>query len=120
MYHYRVKSRDSSSNSAAGSDKTFKTASAGVGVTINQQVYPNPYSLSSGNGIIFRLNTAGSAQLKIYTIGGKLVRDLTFQGGQIIWDGKNNAGNNVVTDLYIYKLTETTGDSVTGKLAVIK
>ena len=40
--------------------------------------------------------------------------------GEIAWDGKNESGEKVETGIYLYKITETNGDTITGKIGVTK
>ena len=58
-------------------------------------------------------------EVKIYTMSGKLVRELSGTN-TISWDGKNGNGEKVTRGIYLYKITDSSGDSITGKLAITK
>jgi hypothetical protein len=74
-----------------------------------EQNYPNPFN--AGTTIRYRLPKASSTTLGIYNLKGQLVRTLLnnkFQSPgeyQIIWDGKNGAGEKVCSGVYFYRLT---------------
>ena len=72
------------------------------------QNYPNPFNPRTV--ISYRLEKAGTqVNLNIYNVQGQLIRTL-FQGTQsaglhqMVWDGKDNFGNSMVSGVYIYKL----------------
>jgi protocatechuate 3,4-dioxygenase beta subunit len=67
--------------------------------------YPNPFNPATT--ISFNLPNPASWTLNIYNVAGQLVR--TFEGyssGQmsVIWNGKDNSGNEVASGIYFYKL----------------
>jgi hypothetical protein len=76
-------------------------------VTLNQN-YPNPFNPSTT--IAFNLPHSGATSLKIYDVRGRLVRTL-IDGVQQAglqnqdWDGRNNAGQQVASGVYMYRLT---------------
>ncbi|MCK4677735.1 MAG: T9SS type A sorting domain-containing protein, partial [Bacteroidales bacterium] len=72
------------------------------------QNYPNPFIHFTT--ISYELNKKGSVQLVIYDGSGRYVRTLvnkTQSSGEyaIIWDGKDNSGNHVISGVYFYTLT---------------
>ena len=57
-------------------------------------------------------------RLRIYTLGGDKVRELTADAsGQAAWDGTNSAGQNAASGVYIVYV-QGAGDSKTLKVAV--
>ena len=69
--------------------------------------YPNPFNPTTT--IKFSLKEAGDVSIKIYNIKGSVVR--TLVDGQlnaayheVVWDGKDNAGKQVSSGLYFYKM----------------
>ena len=60
--------------------------------------------------------------IKIYTIFGELVVTLeeTNGDGQIVWDSKNNDGNEVASGVYLCLITNDQGEKKTLKSAVIR
>ena len=70
--------------------------------------YPNPFNPQTN--INFNLTRLSKISLSIYNIKGQLVSKLidneTFQKGihSIIWNGKNNKGKEVSTNVYLYTL----------------
>lgn len=85
------------------------------------QNYPNPF-----NGetlILFSLPTRSRAKITIYDLTGRLVRKLTsgnYTAGnhQILWDGRNNAGQFVGSGVYFYRLIGT-DFSLTKKMILV-
>ena len=71
------------------------------------QNFPNPFNPSTR--IQFALPVKGHVSLKIYNVGGQLVK--TMQDGvmdagshELTWDGSNNLGSNVASGVYFYKI----------------
>jgi hypothetical protein len=68
--------------------------------------YPNPFNPNTN--LSFTLPNAVSYSMNIYNVAGQLVR--SYQGMGIVglnvitWDGKDNAGNDVSSGVYFYKL----------------
>jgi hypothetical protein len=115
-YHYRVISKDSSSNEKISIDYTFKTP----GDKIDAKVYPSPYNPSKGSSMRFSVSGTTGGEVKIYTISGKLVKKLAIGAGEsdAIWDVLNEDGNSIAAGLYIYSITDGEGNRKTGKLAI--
>jgi len=115
LYHYRVKSKDASSNLLTSADYTFSTVS-----TLNQvagKAYPNPCDLSKGNiNLTFSGNSGG--EIKIYNMSGDLVKTLVCASSPVQWDGKNEAGENAARGIYLAKIKSNDGTTVTKKIAI--
>ena len=80
--------------------------------------YPNPVNLSKTGGVVFSLPPAingAITDLKIYTLDGQFVRDLTAP----IWDGKNTEGNKVATGTYMF-VVKTSKGAASGRMTVIR
>lgn len=96
------------------------TASTDVGSTY---AYPVPYvaSRDKGQNIKF-VNLPDSGSIKIYTIAGELVKEIQFAPGRpdpLPWDVKNDSGEDLGADVYIYHVTSG-GNKKTGKLVIVK
>jgi hypothetical protein len=117
QYHYAVISRDAVGNESSSLDKIFTTE---IKEEIDMKAYPNPYSPSKGNSMKFSLDSTGGGEVKIYTISGKLVKELVIQSGEseVDWDVLNEEGNNIKAGLYIYSITDGDGNKKTGKLLI--
>jgi len=101
-----------------------------------EQSYPNPFSPPergfAGNPstkISFALPAAGVVKLQIYDLLGNLVTTLAngkYASGkyQMIWNGRNRAGELVAGGVYLYRLTiERNGETpvvMTRKLTILK
>jgi len=71
------------------------------------QNYPNPFNPSTA--IKFDLLQAGRVSLRIYSLTGQLVRELTndsYSPGshQVIWDAHDENGQQVASGVYFYQL----------------
>ncbi|OGS24850.1 MAG: hypothetical protein A2297_06410 [Elusimicrobia bacterium RIFOXYB2_FULL_48_7] len=120
-YHYRVISRDTSGNETTSSDYTFTTSAPAQPVSETIHAYPNPCRISAANPAKFRIANMAGGEVAVYAVSGRLIRKLTnASAAEIQWDGKNADGQNVGRGIYIYKITNTAGDTVTGKLALTK
>ncbi|TKJ41182.1 hypothetical protein CEE37_05825 [candidate division LCP-89 bacterium B3_LCP] len=98
-------------------------------------VYPNPYKPHSGlghTGISFGHPTDATKRLtvpatvEIYTIAGEKVRTLKEPesdgdpNGIIEWDVTNDSGEDVVSGIYLYRISNPSDEEIIGKLAIIR
>lgn len=86
---------------------------------------PNPFS--NGTYFIYQLCDEADVDVKIYTISGEVVLELTQQGqtgmNSIYWNAENKTGRGVASGVYIYSVEATDGRSKIkdwGKMAVVK
>jgi hypothetical protein len=94
------------------------------------QNYPNPFNLSTQ--IDFTLAHSGFVSLNIYDILGRKVKTLVSENlsagyKSVLWDGRNDSGENISSGVYFYRLkvisspSTGTGDfSETRKLLLLK
>jgi hypothetical protein len=90
------------------------------GDDINVKVYPSPYNPSAGSSMRFSVGDTTGGEVKIYTLSGKLVKELLIGAGEseVDWDVLNEDGNSIATGLYLYTITDSDGNKKTGKLAI--
>ncbi|MFQ6008481.1 MAG: T9SS type A sorting domain-containing protein, partial [Candidatus Zixiibacteriota bacterium] len=86
----------------AGSDQVLPD-----GYSLHQN-YPNPFNPTTT--ISFTLPVSGKAKVEIFNILGALVAtpfDGVAQAGtnEVVWDGRNSAGEIVSSGIYLYRLT---------------
>ena len=83
----------------------------------------DPARYGSWDKLIKFNHLPASGSIRIYTIGGSLVRELDIAGlavnNVVQWDVKNSAGEVVASGVYIWEVT-VGGERKTGKLIVIK
>jgi hypothetical protein len=101
---------------AIGNDDTPHGSSAGA----LKQNYPNPFNPNTT--INFELNKPQLVEISVYTIEGKLVRNLIAEDmpvgpHEITWNGRDNAGALVSSGVYLYRLQ--VGDFVEAKRMVL-
>ena len=92
--------------------------------------YPNPFSSNTTFTFQQNLNKLLDLKIKIYTIAGRLIREIEKNSVnekfvKVDWDGKDQDGAQIANGTYLYKIMVRTsnGDynkSVLGKLAVIR
>lgn len=90
--------------------------------------YPNP--MKNETNFMFNLTGSevqGSFKLKIYTVSGKLIREIVIPASigfnQIPWDGRDSDGDFVANGTYLYKLTaegDIKTETETQKLVVLR
>jgi hypothetical protein len=79
--------------------------------------YPNPWRFSQASFMTFK-NLPANARLRIYTLSGLLVKDLTTNGtGETEWDGTNQSGRQVASGFY-FVFAQGNGTENTIKIAV--
>lgn len=71
------------------------------------QNYPNPFNPSTT--ISFALPQNGQVKLAVYDLTGQLVKtlvngDMPAGSHRVVWNGKNERGNQVASGVYLYKL----------------
>jgi len=87
-------------------------------------IFPSPYRIPSNKELIVDGLRQGST-VKIFTVTGRLVKELTAQKGgvqgyQALWDGRNAAGEWVGSGVYLITAYLESGRSGIGKVAVIR
>ncbi len=92
--------------------------------------YPNPFAGATTFTFQKNLSSPVDLQIKVYTIAGRLIRNIerfNVQGNfvKVDWDGRDEDGSAIANGTYLYKLIVKSIDgsyneSVLGKLAVIK
>jgi sugar lactone lactonase YvrE len=84
-------------------------------------IYPNPFVLPAAAPVTIDGLVSGSS-LKLFSIDGALVRELGTPGGRIgFWDGRDEAGNDVGTGVYLVVAYEENGtETARGKIAVVR
>ncbi len=70
------------------------------------QNYPNPFN--SSTTIDFKIQKSTTIKLTIYTITGQIInilidRFIIAGNHRIIWNAKDNKGNNLASGIYIYE-----------------
>jgi hypothetical protein len=84
---------------------------------------PNPMNPSTR--ISFELSASGPVWVKVYDVGGRLVRDLLegrrLEAGPqvILWDGRNGAGRQVGAGTYYIRLQAAGGED-TGTVTLLR
>jgi hypothetical protein len=87
--------------------------------------YPNPYKLSAANtagGIVFSSLGASRTTICIFTLSGRLVREIEQDPveGKINWNVKDKSNEKVPSGIYTYSATNLAGKKFSGKIAIIK
>ncbi|MCJ7783830.1 MAG: FG-GAP-like repeat-containing protein, partial [Desulfobacterales bacterium] len=93
-----------------------------VGTFSLDQNYPNPFNQATK--IEFTLQHPSLVNLNIYDVLGRKVRTLIFKDlssgyKSVLWDGKDNSGNDVASGVYFYQL-KVKDFSQTKKMVLIK
>jgi len=85
-------------------------------------ISPNPYRIPNPKPVIID-GLVQNSKIKILTIDGHVIRELQTPGGRIgFWDGKDEAGKDVASGIYlVIAYSETEKDKVgKGKVAVLR
>jgi hypothetical protein len=74
------------------------------------QNYPNPFNPSTSISYYVGTETAVRVSLRVYNLAGQLVKTLVDEEKapgehQVIWDGKNQQGDDVASGVYFYRLS---------------
>jgi hypothetical protein len=120
-YHYKVLNIDGNGTTVQSGDYTFKTCALITRPTpIVGKVYPNPYKLTDAAQMTFALSSATGGSIKIYTLSGKLVKNISVTSGNTdaLWNLTNETGNRINGGLYVYIMSDSDGNKKTGKIVI--
>lgn len=83
--------------------------------------YPVPFKPSAGHTKITFTGLTRSARIRVYTVGGQLVRtlDKTDSGDTLDWDVKNSRGEGLASGVYLF-IVKSASQTATGKLMIIR
>ena len=94
------------------SEGKLATTWGNIRVTALLQNYPNPFNPETW--IPFQLAEEADVLIKIYDVGGNLIRTFDFgklpagfyveKDRAVHWNGKNNAGEKVSSGVYFYRI----------------
>jgi subtilisin family serine protease len=93
-----------------------------IAVVVNDNCYPNPSN--SSFQIVYELTADQELNVTIFDILGRKVRDL-FSGKQskggyaIIWDGRDNLGNDLSSGIYLYRIAADDFSRL-GRMVILK
>lgn len=79
--------------------------------------YPNPFIIREGLEKLTFDRLPYQAKIRIYTVAGELVREINY-GDK--WDGRNKAGVLVAGGIYLFYVSDPSGEKAMGKIAVIR
>ena len=89
------------------------------GIMSNILIYPNPFKFGSSAGVIFD-GLKGNETIRLYNIAGETVSAQPVLGASTwIWDAKNSYGKQVARGIYLYLITNSSGEKRSGKIAVV-
>jgi hypothetical protein len=93
-----------------------------VGATLGDvRIYPNPWR--QDKHAVRPITFAGlttSTTIKIFTVSGHKVTEIKTDGPTVDWPLTNDQGDKVASGVYMYLVTDSAGDRVRGKFAVIR
>ena len=106
IYWYKLRDIDFAGNTTLSDPIWVKVKASPKKYTLRQN-YPNPFNPTTT--IAFDLKEAGKVKLVVYNISGQKVRTLVADhkaAGRhtITWDAKDDAGQNLPSGVYLYKL----------------
>lgn len=84
-------------------------ASLSSGNSENIFIFPNPVK-ANFDGLIAIRGTASNAIVKIVSITGQVVAQLTALGGQAVWDGKDYQGHKAAPGIYLALVSLPSGE----------
>ena len=101
----------------------MQTASADLKNDLNEViVYPNPARTAVGNNQVTFDNLTADVTIKIFRVNTGLVKEIKADNtnGKVVWDLTNDGGEKVGSAVYIYLVTNSNGQKIKGKLAIIR
>ncbi|HCJ66440.1 MAG TPA: hypothetical protein DHV62_03730 [Elusimicrobia bacterium] len=98
------------------------TARAFPADPLNVVVYPNPFKIREArDGVLVFAKIPDGSKVKIYTLSGKFVREVTAGTENCAyWDGKNEDKEECARGIYLFLIESSDGKKQTGKFTLIK
>ena len=90
---------------------------------LSPRVYPNPFNPNVT--ISYDLAEDSVVKIEIFNALGQRIRNLSNsyenagENKEILWDGKNDFGNNIASGVYFYKIS-TSENQATGRMLLVK
>jgi hypothetical protein len=84
--------------------------------------YPNPFNPETT--ISFEISESGKTEVEIFNVKGQKVKtllneNLEFGSHSIVWDGRNDKGEQVSSGMYFYRIS-VNGNQKTSKMLMLK
>src|ERR1700733_7464505 len=94
---------------------TIATSLSGV------RAYPNPWRSDKHANMAVKFdNMPAGSTVKIFTISAEEVKKIgADSNGVALWDRTNNSGERIASGVYIYLVIDPSGNTTSGKLAII-
>jgi len=123
-YSYYFEAYDADNGVSAIGDPTNERIGPSIVFPLNLEnliVYPNPFSLLKGHNQINFSGLTSDARIRIFSLTGELLKEeeVSWQYSWS-WDVKNIGGEQLARGIYLWVVTNTTGDRKIGKIAIIK
>ncbi len=88
-------------------------------------VFPNPTPVGAGASFRWNVTDSGRQSLRIVDGVGRTVRSTAFRADApteavIRWDGRNAAGSRVAAGVYFYRIEDSKGHVLGGKLTIVR
>lgn len=86
----------------------------------NLVVYPNPWkSVTDEEKVIFK-NLTRNCKIEVFSISGERVFEVNTKENQYVWDLNNKGNRKIASGIYLYVVSNDSGEEKRGKLAIIK
>ncbi len=96
----------------------FQLMQTGGADVSDPRVYPNPFRPNRGQAKVNVANLPPFARVRVYTLAGELLKDLSADAsGSAAWDGRNDGGRAVASGVYLL-LIQSDGDKNVTKLVI--
>lgn len=123
--HYKIITVDQAGNESPAGSPAGMSGLADDGLPSAPRLLgavPNPFNPTTR--LSFELAAAGHVRLRVYDAAGRLVATLVNEyrptgRNDVMWDGRNSAGHQLATGIYMYRL-EAAGTVLSRSMALVK
>ena len=97
------------------------TYNLGSAVTDVEQskFFPSPFRPKQGHNAMI-VNAPDGSTIRIFDISGNLVKELHTVGSGVLWDVRNESGEDLASGIYVYLVTDPAGNKFKNRIMVIR
>ncbi len=94
-----------------------------LGTTITEveksKFFPSPFRPKNGNNAMI-VNAPDGSTIRIFDVNCHMVKELHTVGNGVLWDVRNESGEDLASGIYLYLVTDPSGNKFKNRFMVIR